>query len=296
MTHSLDPVDQSSVPADDGSPVPEDDREPLNAAPLGDADLEPGETIDEDTTLDALNDATRVPDAGSEASEPAAAEAPGAADAAPGAGPEPPAVPDEPVAEVVDQSADVAQLSADLEAAAARLAAAELRSDELASVANRNSELVDRLHSENQKLREGEIRQALGPIINGLSRIANDVDRMRDPDGELSADLTFIAGRIAEVLHDAGVRPIEPSVGGPFDSSQHHAVGAADAPDAESDRTIAEVRRTGLAQDDGRVLRAADVVVYRYAPAPAPAPEAPTAEASAAEAPATETPTEELST
>lgn len=294
MTDSLDPVDPPASPVGDGSAVPENDREPLNAAPLDDADLVPVDAAEDDEALDALNDATRVPEAPDEATDTVPGDAPPAEDVTPAAEQEP-ALPDGPDDDVADDHrAELDQLRAELEAATTRLAAAELRSDELASVASRNSELVDRLHTENHKLREGEIRQALGPMINGLSRIANDVERMRDPDGTLSPDLTFIAGRIAELLHDAGVRPIEPGVGEPFDSSQHHAVGAADAPDAASDRTVAEVRRAGLAQDDGRVLRPADVVVFRYRQAAARPAEAPATEADA-DAPATETPTEELS-
>jgi hypothetical protein len=40
--------------------------------------------------------------------------------------------------------------------------------------------------------------------------------------------------------------------------------------DEALDRTVAEVRRDGLVVAEGRTLRAADVVVFRYQPPPKP--------------------------
>jgi hypothetical protein len=47
-------------------------------------------------------------------------------------------------------------------------------------------------------------------------------------------------------------------------------VGAAPTEDEALDRTVAAVRRDGLVGAEGRVLRPADVVVFRYQPPPTP--------------------------
>ena len=90
-----------------------------------------------------------------------------------------------------------------------RLRAAERRADELAAVARRQGDLVAELHEENRRLRDGELREALAPLIRGLARILDDVDRIRQARPE-DADLAHIDSRVREVLHDAGALTLRP--------------------------------------------------------------------------------------
>ena len=142
-----------------------------------------------------------------------------------------------------------------------RLRAAERRADELAAVARRQSDLVAELHEDNRRLRDGELREALAPLIRGLARILDDVDRMRQtrPD---DADLAHIDSRVREVLHDAGALTLRPELGTPFDPRLHQASGSVPTNEPARDRTVAEVRREGLV-DGPKLLRAAEVIVYR---------------------------------
>lgn len=151
----------------------------------------------------------------------------------------------------------------DVEALQARLAAAERRADELAVVSRRQSDMADELHRENRKLRDGELQRAIAPLIRGLARVTDDLHRIRAtrPDDE---DLAHIDTRVREVLHDAGAVTLRPEVGEAFDPRVHQAVGSAPTHDGDLDRTVAEVRREGLALEDGKLLRPADVVVHRY--------------------------------
>ena len=151
----------------------------------------------------------------------------------------------------------------DVEALHERLAAAERRADELAMVSRRQSDMADELHKENRRLRDGELQQAMAPLIRGLARVSDDLDRIRAarPDDE---DLAHIDVRVRDVLHDAGVTTVRPQVGDPFDPRVHQAAGSTPTYDGDRDRTVAEVRREGLAIEGGRMLRPADVVVFRY--------------------------------
>ena len=206
-----------------------------------------------------------------------------------------------PAAALVDEQADEEQLDADIAAAqedepgpeppgptAAQLAArvAELtlaveatqrRADELLMVARRQTEMADELHKENRRLRDGEIREAVAPLVRGLARLADDVARIRGIAEHDSDDLAYIDGQVQELLHDAGVFVTGAQPGEPFDPQIHQATGSAPTDDMHLHRTIAEVRRTGLRRDDGRMLRAVDVVVHRYVITPEPLvqPEAP---------------------
>lgn len=166
----------------------------------------------------------------------------------------------------------IESLQAELAQLRETYAAAERRNNELAAVAQRNSDFADRLHAEVQRLREGEVRQAVAPFVRGLSRLSSDIDRMRDSEGALSDDLSFVAGRVTDLLFDAGVTTLVPDPGSAFDPREHHAVGVQDIDNEALDRTVAEVRRNGLRQDDGRVLQPADVIVHRHT-TPAPAEE-----------------------
>jgi molecular chaperone GrpE (heat shock protein) len=158
----------------------------------------------------------------------------------------------------------VAELQAKVAALSEDLATAQRRADDAATVARRQSEMADELHAENRRLREGEIREAVAPLIRGLARLSDDLSRMRDPKGEQSADVAFIDSRVEELLHDAGVMAVRPATGDSFDPLVHQATGSATTDDPDADRCVAELRRAGLRRDDGRILRPADVVVFRY--------------------------------
>ena len=123
--------------------------------------------------------------------------------------------------------------------------------------------MVDELHQDNRKLRDGELQLAIAPLIRGLARVTDDLHRIRAtrPDDE---DLAHIDTRVREVLHDAGAVTLRPQFGDPFDPRVHQAAGSAPTHDGDLDRTVAEVRREGLAIEGGKLLRPADVVVHRY--------------------------------
>jgi molecular chaperone GrpE (heat shock protein) len=252
-----DPDDHADDAASE--PVPPE-AEPLAAAPQPEQPEQAVEALaDLSNPVDPLDSAEL---------ESAEAEAPGEAPE-----PEPgPAVP----GAVVDHAV-VEQLQAQVAELDRALAAAQRRADEMTAIARRQSDMVEELHTDNRRLRDGEIREAVAPLVRGVARLLDDLARMRTGEGADSADLKFLEKRVGELLHDSGVLPLSPERGTPFDPQVHQATGRATTDDPAADRTVFEVRRAGLRRDDGRVLRAADVVVYRYvapAPAPAPAPEA----------------------
>jgi molecular chaperone GrpE (heat shock protein) len=167
-------------------------------------------------------------------------------------------------------AAELARLVQELDAAASRAEAAERRASEASALLKRQTDLVEELHSENRALRIGEVREAMAPLIRGLARIADDLSRIdNEPKAE---DFAHINGRVVELLDDCGVVQERPAVGAEFDPRRHQATGSAPTDAESSHMTIADLRRAGLRRDDGRILRAAEVVVFRYAPPVAPAP------------------------
>jgi molecular chaperone GrpE (heat shock protein) len=153
---------------------------------------------------------------------------------------------------------------------ARELAASQRRGDELATVARKQTEMADELHAENRRLRTGEIREAVAPLVRGLARLADDLSLMGATADEAPKDLVHLARQVEDLLHDAGVFALRPEIGEPFDPHFHRATGKAKTDDSALQGTIARVSRSGLRRDDGRLLRPVDVVVFRYeAPSPA---------------------------
>lgn len=183
-----------------------------------------------------------------------AAEAEEAASQAP-----PPPEPEDPA--VVELRAEVTELTRSL-------AASQRRADELATVARKQTEMADELHADNRRLRDGEIREAVAPLVRGLARLADDLGRMRATAAAASEDLAYLDGQVQELLHDAGVLTVQAEIGEPFDPQCHQATSSATTADSALHRTVAEVRRMGLRRDDGRMLRPVDVVVFRYVAPP----------------------------
>ncbi|MEJ7783679.1 MAG: nucleotide exchange factor GrpE [Solirubrobacteraceae bacterium] len=251
---------EPDVHDDERAAVPIEAVVPPLGASLASTPLEQG-TADPATTL---NDPVDSPEPASSSSTlPVADEA----IVAPADADQEPSVAPTSVGRLQNQSIDLAQ----------RLEAADQRADELAAIARKQSEMVDELHRENRTLRGGEIREAIAPLVRGLARLSDDLTRMQNGPGGESADLTFLESRVGELLHDCGVLAERPELGAAFDPQVHQATGSATTDDPSANRTIAELRRAGLRRDDGRVLRPADVVVYRYIAPATPPPGQPAA-------------------
>ncbi|MBJ7469919.1 MAG: nucleotide exchange factor GrpE [Solirubrobacteraceae bacterium] len=152
----------------------------------------------------------------------------------------------------------------DVERLTGALEAAELRAGELAFVARKQTEMADELHAENRRLREGEVREAVAPLVRGLARLADEVAHMRGGSAPTDDDLGHIEQRLSELLHDAGVTILRTNPGDAFDVHVHVAAGSVPTEDPLEDQTIVGVRRPGLIRDDGRLVRPAEVLVYRF--------------------------------
>lgn len=163
--------------------------------------------------------------------------------------------------------AGAAAPSADAARLAEALRDAQQEARELAAVARRNTEIADELHAENRRLRAGEVREATAPLVRGLARLADEITVIKlsaaggDP---TAADLTHIEQRVSELLHDAGVTPLSPAPGDAFNVQVHTAAGSVPTEDPLEDQTIVGVRKPGLIRDDGRLVRPAEVLVYRF--------------------------------
>ncbi len=156
------------------------------------------------------------------------------------------------------------ELGAELQRLSDALHRAERRADELAVVARKQTEMADELHAENRVLREGEVREAVAPLVRGLARLADEIGQIRAGAEPTEADLVHLDQRVVELLHDAGVTPLCPCPGDAFDVHVHTAAGSVPTEDPLEDQTIVGVRRRGLIRDDGRLVRPAEVVVYRF--------------------------------
>ncbi|AXX32182.1 nucleotide exchange factor GrpE [Actinosynnema pretiosum subsp. pretiosum] len=136
------------------------------------------------------------------------------------------------------------------------------------------NEALDRLHTENDRLRNAEAQRGLQPVLRELVKLADDWRSRRAAlDGEDGAAPLRLCDEIVEdvtlLLERQGVDEFHAEVGAAFDRREQQSVGVlpTDAPDL--DGTIAEVRRPGYLLG-AKVVRFAQVVVFKLTPPPAP--------------------------
>lgn len=158
----------------------------------------------------------------------------------------------------------------------ATLARIERRLDELVRLGERNADHVGALHSENQRLRNGEIQTALNGLVRDVIRVYDDVVRLTGTGSSTEGDLRIVGDLLLGTLGRWGVERFEPAAGEPFDTSVHSGVGR--VPTAEQpSNTIASVRRCGFRSAEGKTIRTADVEVFWQLEQAAPATDNPPA-------------------
>ncbi len=169
------------------------------------------------------------------------------------------------------------------------LAALERRLDELRDIieegnriARDRERVIDRLYEENQKLRAGELTQALDPVWRDLMRLHDDLERTFqayaarpeiDPEA-VRRDWASYAEVVADILYRQGIEQLEIPPEAPFNPREHRACAAVPTPEAARDRTVARVVRAGF-RNAARILRVADVEVCRFTPEESAGPPAP---------------------
>lgn len=138
--------------------------------------------------------------------------------------------------------------------------------------AQQRESVIDHLSAEVERLRRGERRGLLRPLLVEMSRLRNDLLRQA---GELPADfdaeraallLRSYAESVELALENSGVVAFAPEDGDAFDPRMHRRVGGEPAADSTLAGRIARVRRDGyLDVDGGSPIAPAEVVVFSAA-------------------------------
>jgi molecular chaperone GrpE (heat shock protein) len=130
--------------------------------------------------------------------------------------------------------------------------------------------VIDRLYEENQRLRAGELQQALMPVLRDLMRLFDDLQKTvtaysggasLDP-GQALREWEYYRDSALDILFRQGVEPCAVNEGTSFDPREHRACGTVTTSEQSQDRTIARVIRAGF-RSEARIIRTADVEVYR---------------------------------
>lgn len=138
--------------------------------------------------------------------------------------------------------------------------------------AQQREEVIDYLRSEVDRLRRGERRAMLRPLLTEMSRLRNDLLRQAaELPAEFDAEraallLRSYAESMELVLENSGVVSFAPGNGDAFDPRMHRRVGGQPAADPALAGRIAHVRRDGyLDVDANSPVALAEVVVFAAA-------------------------------
>lgn len=148
-----------------------------------------------------------------------------------------------------------------------RLQSIERSVGELQSLEERHLGIIEKLHADNTELRQGELTQAMKPLLLGIGQLHDDVSQMiAHAEDDLQKKLMFIRELTLDLLERHGVTPLDPEPRSPFDPKQHTAVSGVPADDPELHGTVAVVERIGFVRDGQHLVRPAQVSVHRHTP------------------------------
>jgi molecular chaperone GrpE (heat shock protein) len=145
----------------------------------------------------------------------------------------------------------------------ARLGAVEEQLQGFNRRATHREQIIDRLHEENQSLRQGEHRIVLEPVIADLIRLHDQLAReaRRDPDGVLPS---FVA-EVAEILDRCGIEVFEAQPREAYRTDRHRPLAVVPTTDPELHNTVAEPIAAGfLDRHAGRIRRPAQARFHQY--------------------------------
>jgi len=116
--------------------------------------------------------------------------------------------------------------------------------------------IIDRLHEENRRLKEGELRKALEPICRDLVRLYDELEK--------APEMSYFKDQVCDMLFRHFELEVYSAECGQavFDPSEHKALRAVPTDDPEQNRRVARVLRQGFRTTE-RVFRALEVEVYR---------------------------------
>jgi molecular chaperone GrpE (heat shock protein) len=138
-------------------------------------------------------------------------------------------------------------------------------------ISQERESVIDRLHRENQKLKQGELQQAVLPIFRDLIRLYDDLkstaskysDRAAAGDENIVKDMSCYGETVIDILYRYGVEKIEARAGDDFNSKEHKAVAAAPTAEQGQDRKISRIIRDGF-RAEAKIIRNVEVEVLRY--------------------------------
>jgi len=175
-----------------------------------------------------------------------------------------PTVPVDSVSVPLDSGSD-SRLYAELLAIRTELGVLATREQERA--AHREA-VIDRLHSENQALRQRDLDAMLDPVRSALYRVYDmarrEAERWSGPAPPAAEHvgplLAVVAEELCEVLARTGVEPFTPRAGEPYDPTRHRPVDTADVADEALDGTVVRTLSDGFTRGE-TIARRADVVI-----------------------------------
>jgi molecular chaperone GrpE (heat shock protein) len=128
------------------------------------------------------------------------------------------------------------------------------------------NEVIDRMHAENERLRQAESRASLAPALRELIRLADNWRRRAADLGE-GSELAKLCGEMVDdvtmILDRQGVEEFHAEPGEEFDRHRHRAVGTRPTAESAQEGVVVEMRTPGY-RGDGRVVRFAEVVVFKF--------------------------------
>lgn len=151
---------------------------------------------------------------------------------------------------------------------AGRLDRVEVQLAEFNRRAAHREAVIDRLHEENQRLRDGFGRIVLEPVVTDLIRLHDQLDRevrRVQADGQDPRLLRSFAEDVAQILDRCGIEIFSAEPGDPFERDRHRPLAVVACDDESRHNTVAEVAAAGfLERYTGRVRRPVQVRVHRY--------------------------------
>ena len=124
-----------------------------------------------------------------------------------------------------------------------------------------NYSVIEKLHDENQRLLEGELKSIIRPILRDVIDLFDTLVLSGDTTNDV---IPRIEGKILELLRRNGLQNFQPAGDDAYDTKVHRAVKMIPTGNRDEDRRIRNTIRAGFRWDDGKLFRVADVELYRF--------------------------------